>query len=123
VIVAALASAAISAAAPAPATLHGDLDAAAAYWQQSTPVRCSTEKAVNGKLPGLVLGEATFPDTSESFGPCGMTIERGLSRRLQCLTVVHEYGHWLGLHHSKSRLSPMYPIIGIGAVVPECNQT
>ena len=119
IVAAAIASAAISLAAPAPATLHGDLDAAAAYWQQNTPARCSTETAAYAKLPGLVLGQAMIPDPTES-GPCEMTIEPGLSNRLRCLTVVHEYGHWLGLHHSKSRLSPMYPIIDDGAIVPEC---
>lgn len=114
-----IASAAISLSAPAPATLHGDLDAAAAYWHQSTPASCSTEAVTYGKLPGLVLGQTMIPDPAET-GPCEMTIERGLSKRLRCLTVVHEFGHWLGLHHAKSRLSPMYPIIGKGAIVPEC---
>ncbi len=118
---AAIASAAISLAAPAPATLHGDLDAAAAYWHQNVPANCSTEAAAYGKLPGLVLGQTMIPDPAET-GPCEMTIERGLSKRLRCLTVVHEYGHWLGLHHSKSRLSPMYPIIDKGATVPECER-
>jgi Matrixin len=119
IVAAALASAAVSIAAPAPATLHGDLAAAAAYWQQSTPARCSTEVATYAKLPGLVLGEATIPDPARS-GPCEMTIERGLSNRLRCLTVVHEYGHWLGFHHSKNDRSPMFPIIDRGAVIPEC---
>jgi hypothetical protein len=119
---AAIASAAISLAAPAPATLDGDLDAAAAYWHQNAPARCSTETATYAKLPGLVLGQTTIPDPAAESGPCEMIIERGLSNRLRCLTVVHEYGHWLGLHHSKDRLSPMYPIIGDGAIVPECEQ-
>lgn len=119
---AAIASAALSLAAPAPATLNGDLDAAAAYWQQNVPASCSTESAAYGKLPGLVLGETMIPDPAET-GPCEMTIERGLPNRLRCLTVVHEYGHWLGLHHSKSRLSPMYPIIDKGAIVPECEHS
>ncbi len=118
----AVASAALSLAAPAPATLHEDLDAAAAYWHQSVPARCSAEAVTFAKLPGLVLGQATIPDPAES-GPCEMIIERGLSNRLRCLTVVHEYGHWLGLHHSKSRLSPMYPVIDDGAIVPECEHT
>jgi hypothetical protein len=119
---AAIASAAVSLAAPAPATLHGDLDAAAAYWHQSTPALCSTEAATYARLPGLVLGQTMIPDPTES-GPCEMIIERGLSNRLRCLTVVHEYGHWLGLHHSKSQLNPMYPIMDKGAIVPECEHT
>ena len=117
-----IASAAISLAAPAPATLQGDLDAATAYWHQAVPASCTTEAATYAKLPGLVLGRATIPDPAES-GACEMIIERGLSNRLRCLTVVHEYGHWLGLHHSRSRLSPMYPVIDKGAIVPECERS
>jgi len=118
VIVAALASAAI-AFTPAPATLQGDLDAAAAYWQQATPVGCSTETASLAILPSRVLGEATIPDPSQS-GPCEMSIRRGLTPHLRCMTVVHEFGHWLGYEHSKNRRSPMFPIIDRGAVVPQC---
>jgi hypothetical protein len=121
IVAAAIASAAVSLAAPAPATLSGDLDAAAAYWHQSVPARCSTEAVGYGELPGLVLGQATIPDPAAS-GPCEMTIELGLSKRLRCMTVVHEYGHWLGLEHSKNRLSPMFPVIDKGAIVPECGR-
>jgi hypothetical protein len=120
-IAAAIAGAAISLAAPAPATLNGDLDAATAYWQQSVPARCSTEAVGYAKQLNRVLGQATIPDPVES-GPCEMTIELGLSNRLRCMTVVHEYGHWLGLEHSKNRFSPMYPVIDKGAVVPECGR-
>ena len=119
---AAIASAALSFTSPAPATLHGDLDAAAAYWGQSVPAQCSSEAAAYGKLPGLVLGQTKIPDPTATE-PCEMTIERGLTKRLRCLTVVHEYGHWLGLGHSKSRRSPMYPVIGDGAVVPACERS
>lgn len=122
IVAAVLASAAVSIGGPAPATLHGDFEAAAAYWQQNTPARCSTETVTLAKLPGLVLGEATIPDPAQS-GPCEMTIERDLSRYLRCMTVVHEFGHWLGFHHSKSERSPMYPIIDSGAVVPECGRS
>lgn len=118
---AAIASAAISLAAPAPATLNSDLDAAAAYWHPAVPARCATEAVGYAKQPSLMLGQATIPDPVES-GPCEMTIEPGLSKRLRCMTVVHEYGHWLGLEHSKNRLSPMYPVIDRGAIVPECGR-
>jgi Matrixin len=121
IIAAAIASAAVSLAAPAPATLPGDLDAAAAYWHQSVPARCSTETVGYAKLPNRELGEATVPAPTTSE-PCAMTIEPGLSKRLRCMTVVHEYGHWLGLEHSKNRLSPMYPVIDDGAIVPECGR-
>ena len=117
IVAAAIASAAVSLAAPT--TLPGDLVAATAYWHQNVPARCSTEAVGYGKLPNRVLGQATIPDPVES-GPCEMTIELGLSKRLRCMTVVHEYGHWLGLEHSKNRFSPMYPVIDQGAIVPEC---
>ena len=120
ILAAALASATVALAGPAPATLQGDLDAAAAYWQ-SAPAGCSTEALSYAQLPGGVLGEATIPDPAES-GPCLMTIKPGLPRRLRCMTVVHEYGHWLGLPHSKDKRSPMFPIIDRGAVVPECDR-
>jgi hypothetical protein len=121
ILAAALATVAVSLAGPAPATLNGDLEAAAAYWHQNTPVRCSTEAVSYTELPHRVLGEATIPDPAQS-GPCVMDIEPGLSRRLRCLTVVHEFGHWLGFHHSKNRRSPMFPIIGQGAIVPQCER-
>ncbi|MET0557525.1 MAG: matrixin family metalloprotease [Solirubrobacterales bacterium] len=121
IVAVAIASAAVSLASPAPTGLPGDLDAAAAYWHQTAPARCSTEAVGYGQLPTPVLGQATVPSAVES-GPCEMTIEPGLSNRLQCMTVVHEYGHWLGLEHSKNRLNPMYPVIDRGANVPQCGR-
>jgi hypothetical protein len=117
----ALASAALALAGPAPATLQGDLDAAAAHWQQSAPAGCSTMALSYAQLPNRILGEATVADTGQSQ-PCVMTIRPGLTRRLRCMTVVHEYGHWLGLHHSRSDLSPMFPVVDRGPVVPECER-
>jgi hypothetical protein len=122
IVAAALASAAVSLSSPAPATLSGDLDAAASYWHQNVPARCSTEVIGFGELPNLILGQATVPDPVTS-GPCEMTIKSGLSRRLRCMTVVHEYGHWLGLEHSTNRHSPMYPVIDKGATVPQCGKS
>jgi len=117
----ALASAAIALAgpAPAPATLQGDLDAAAAYWQQAVPARCSTGSVSSGRLPRRVLGEATIPDPVQS-GPCEMKISRGMTLRLRCLVVVHEYGHWLGHRHSSDRADPMFPQVDLRTVVPPC---
>ena len=123
-ILAALATAAVAFAgpAPAPATLQGDLDAAAAYWHQPVPARCSTESVWSAPLPRGVLGEATVPDPVQS-GPCEMEVSPGMTRRVRCLVVVHEYGHWLGLGHSTDRRSPMFPKIDPNLVLPECETT
>lgn len=111
----------LTASAAAAATLGTDLDAAASFWHQNAAAHCSTEAVGYGELPGRELGQATVSDPAVS-GPCEMTIELGLSKRLRCMTVVHEYGHWLGLEHSKNRRSPMYPVIDRGAIVPECGR-
>jgi hypothetical protein len=122
IIATALASAAVVFGGPAaaPATLHGDFDAAAAYWQ-AAPARCSTESVTSGRMPSHVLGEATIPDAVES-GPCEMKISRGMSPRMRCLVVVHEYGHWLGYGHSRDRQDPMFPVVGPRMVVPPCER-
>jgi hypothetical protein len=116
----ATAAVAFAGAAPAPATLQGDLDAAAAYWQQSVPSQCSsgTISSVT-KLPGRVLGEASLSNPGQS-SPCTMKISRGMTHRLRCLVVVHEFGHWLGLPHASDRHDVMFPVINPEMVVPEC---
>jgi Matrixin len=121
ILAAALASAAVALAgpAPAPATMQGDLAAAASYWQGAVPAHCSSESISSAPMPGRVLGEATVPDL-EQVEPCMMKINRGMTERLRCLVVVHEYGHWLGLDHSADRKSPMFPVIEPSLVVPQC---
>lgn len=118
----ALASAALAfgGAGVAPATVQGDFDAAGAYWA-STPDRCSTQSVATVKMPRGLLGEATIPDPAVS-GPCEMKINRGMSKRMRCLVVVHEYGHWLGHHHTSDRTDPMFPVVNPRMVVPQCEK-
>jgi hypothetical protein len=118
----ALASVAVAFAGPAaaPATIHGDFDAAAAYWG-ATPTNCTTESVSARRMPPRVLGEATIPDPAVS-GPCEMEITRGMNHRMRCLVVVHEYGHWLGLHHTSVRTDPMFPVVNPRMVVPQCEK-
>jgi hypothetical protein len=103
--------------APAPATVQGDFAAAASYFDQAAPIDCSTESVSSAPLPGRELGEATVPSQLE---PCVMRIKRGMPHRLRCLVVVHEYGHWLGLHHSSDRGNVMFPVIRTDLVLPAC---
>jgi hypothetical protein len=125
ILAAALASAALSfaAPAPAPATMEGDFAAAATYWQGAAPAGCSSQTVSSvPKLAGRVLGEATLGDPSQN-GPCTMEISRGMTHRMRCLVVVHEFGHWLGHGHSSDRKDVMFPVINPSMVVPECETT
>jgi hypothetical protein len=82
IVASALASAAVALSGHAPATLQGDLDAAAAYWQQSSPPGCSTEAISYAPLSAEIVGEATIPSAAQSE-PCTMAIRSGLAPELR----------------------------------------
>lgn len=86
-----------------------ELRIAAEYWGVATPPLCgSTAVEFDAALPANVYGIATVP--AQPGTVCRMQIAaRAVIGTLyaQCLTVVHEFGHWLGLGHSADVSSPM----------------
>lgn len=105
-------------------TIAEDLTLAEAYWG-TQPNRCaSREIIVSAQSPvegySGAAGYATNPHDYTEAIPCVMWIREGLGVREQCLIVVHEYGHWLGLSHSNDPTSPMYVDGPWGARVGVC---
>jgi hypothetical protein len=111
---AALMAPGVASAAQEPPTPQGgwgaaDLQVAAAYWGVTAPPNCAaTNVEFDVELaPGLV-GWATEPE--EPGEDCLMRIATGRvtgGLYWQCVTVVHEFGHWMGLGHSADTSSPM----------------
>lgn len=102
----------VSGAAPSPPPQGwgaAELQAAAEYWGVSSPPLCaSTAVEFDATLPPEVVGRATVP--TEAGTACEMQIVPAAvagGLYFQCVTVVHEFGHWLGLEHSADVSSPM----------------
>lgn len=100
------------AAPPAQGWGAAELETAAAYWGVTTPPLCgSTEVRFDVTPPTGYAGWATIPTKPETA--CTMEVAAAQSiakaHRIywQCLLVVHEYGHWMGLEHSADTSSPM----------------
>jgi hypothetical protein len=94
---------------PAPSEGWGaaELRIAALYWGTPMPPLCETTAVeFDAPLPPGTLGEATVPVAPGAA--CWMKIAPQPARvYMQCVTVVHEYGHWMGLGHSGDVSSPM----------------
>jgi hypothetical protein len=78
---------------------------AAAFWGQ-TPA-CGQPSIKPAALPAPVVGRADFADCSIVVDPSRLTYAGSA-----CMTVVHEYGHELGLGHSTDPNDVMYPVMG-----------
>jgi len=111
-----------NAAAPPPPEGWGaaEFKMAQAYWGVEVPPLCETiEVAFDVPLSPGTAGEATqprFPGTH-----CWMLIARPLHGvYYQCLTVVHEFGHWMGLGHSADTSSPMAAVLNPTIYVRGC---
>lgn len=101
-------------------TLEEDLAAAEVYWQAPLPPAVCLGSTVGyANLPPDRWGEATLP-TPGWEGDCVMYVTPGLKPEDQCLVVVHEAGHWLGLPHNADPASPMYELGPWWTTVPQC---
>lgn len=80
------------------------------------PERCDIRIITIGQLEeriaNLQPGTPGFVPNSSEYAP--------RARELRCRIAVHEYGHWLGLNHSKDITNPMYPTVTFTPIIPGC---
>lgn len=76
---------------------------AAAFWGQAPPCQPTLAHA---ELPPPAVGLANLADCSITVDPTRLTFAGG-----ECMVVLHEYGHLLGLGHSEDPNDVMYPVI------------
>jgi hypothetical protein len=74
---------------------------AAAFWGQAPPCQPTITRA---DLPPPIVGFANLAD-------CSITVDPPPFAGAECMVVLHEYGHLLGLSHSEDPNDVMYPVI------------
>lgn len=74
------------------------LNVAKEYWETNHPPLCTTMTVEWNVVPPNFPDREAAATISESSGPCIMWVSPYRIRSLYslCVTVVHEFGHWIG---------------------------
>jgi len=72
------------------------LEIAQEYWGTPAPPLCTSEEMRWEAPPFWATRQAAATAPTEPE-PCVMWITPGISTFMLCETIVHEYGHWMGL--------------------------